>query len=210
MDIVYPTALASLIVQVTLGIVSSAAFFLLSSRHASGGLRIILSLEFASQMVQLLWYVCAVLWFRSIITWTRYIGWAVSTPIMLTSMAMFFQLRQDRDVRSVVEDTNMWAVLVFSSLTLNVGFLLELGYLPASASVIAGAGCLVAAFTLLERFASRDDAWSYVIFFYVYSVWLLYAASSLLPYTQKNTGYNALDIATHLYGLSLLVYVEIS
>lgn len=209
---VYRSAVASLAAQMLIGAVTSVGFFLPSPQDGrpAGDFQIILGLELGSQVIELAWYLVVVCRSRQITTWTRYLDWVVSTPIMLLSTGMFFHYRQMRPVLDVFRSSNTYFMLGFNWLMLGFGFAMERGALPAGPSLLLGGASLVGSFTFLARLMRDDpaDAVSVWLFFVVYAVWGLYGVAAAFPSDSKNVAYNGLDVVSkNCFGLFLFVYL---
>ena len=203
--LVYRSAVASLLVQVAVGGVTAAGFFL---ENVSGDLQTILAFEFSSQVVEFLWYLVVVCRDREIRTWTRYLDWVVSTPVMLTSTALFFQLRQGEELLAVVESPALWLCLGLNWLMLAFGLLMEVSpNVSRFAGLALGGAAFVGSFTMLSRFVDAADTLSLGLYASMYGVWGLYGVAAALPHVPKNVSYNALDIVSkNFYGVFLFVY----
>lgn len=203
MSLVYRSAVASLIVQIAVGGVTAASFFL---ENVSSELQLILSLELVSQVVEFLWYLVAVCRYRTIRTWTRYIDWVVSTPVMLLSTVLFFQLRRGESLSFA--SPALWVCLVFNWIMLGFGFVMETTEsVPRLAGLAFGGVSFVGSFTMLSRFVDSTDTLSVALFVFMYVVWGLYGVAAALPDVPKNVGYNALDVMSkNFYGIFLFVY----
>ena len=198
----YRTAVASLCVQIIVGGVTAASAALSKSPE----LGIVINLELGSQLVEFAWYALVVVYYRRILTWTRYIDWVISTPLMLLSLALFFQYRA-----GVPQDTwpSIAGVLCLNALMLACGFAFELGAVAKWPGLVGGSVALLGSFGLLfARFVDPSDAlsvWTYAINL---AVWSLYGVAASLPDVSKNVSYNALDIVSkNVLGVFLFVYV---
>ena len=203
--IVYRSAVASLLVQVVVGGVTAAGFFV---EDVSTDLQTILAFEFSSQIVEFLWYLVVVCRDREIRTWTRYLDWVLSTPVMLTSTALFFRLRRGEDLLGVVESPALWLSLSLNWLMLAFGFLMEVSStFSRFAGLAFGGAAFVGSFTMLARFVDVADTLSLGLYVSMYGVWALYGVAAALPDVPKNVSYNALDIVSkNFYGVFLFVY----
>mgnify|MGYP002838590351 CR=1 FL=1 len=211
-SLVYRSAVASLLAQLLIGAVTSAGFFLpLPEDRSQEDLRIILALEVASQAVELLWYAVVVCRRRRISTWTRYLDWFVSTPLMLVTTAMFFYYRASRPVLDVLQTADLWASLGLNWLMLGFGLALELGALSTGVGVALGGAALVGSFTFLARLIVETDALSAGLYAGIFVVWALYGVAAVWEDDTKNIGYNALDVVSkNCYGLFLFLYIVLS
>ena len=93
---VYRSAVVSLALQLLVGLVTAAGFFVPLPEESADDLRLIFVLEVSSQIIEFVYYLVVVCLYKSIATWTRYLDWVISTPIMLLSTVLFFQHRAGR------------------------------------------------------------------------------------------------------------------
>ena len=202
--IVYHSAVTSLTVQAVVGFATAASFFL---PKVTPELQTILILELSSQLVEFVWYLVVVCRDREILTWTRYIDWVVSTPVMLVSTALFLRMRDERE-GSVFAEGALWSCLILNWLMLAFGFLMETSSnFPRVAGLAFGGAAFVGSYTMLARLVDVHDALSVWLFACMYAVWALYGVAAALPDVPKNVSYNALDVVSkNFYGVFLLVY----
>lgn len=205
MSIVYRSAVASLLVQVAVGAVTLAGLFV---PQDSDDLRLIFGLELGSQLVEFVYYVVVVCRFRTILTWTRYLDWVVSTPVMLVSTALFFRHRSGASAARAWDDGALAAALVLNWIMLACGFAVEVTRaVPTIVGLALGGGAFVGSFTFLATFVDGTDAVSTTLFATMYVVWALYGVAAALDDVPKNVAYNALDVVSkNFYGLFLFAY----
>lgn len=210
MSLVYRSTVASLIVQLVVAGFTVVGFFVDASEDVKRDINIILSLELGSQVVEFVWYLVVVIRYREILTWTRYIDWVVSTPLMLTSTVLFFQHRKgEADLwGGVVDSLSFYAMLVFNWCMLGFGFLFERFGANKMLMIFAGSVALVGSFTCTATFLPENDVLSTVLFWVTYFVWSLYGVAALAETSTKNIAYNALDIVSkNFYGCFLTIYL---
>lgn len=204
-SLVYRSAAASLVVQVLVVAVTGATFFLPSSKK---DLNTIVLFEFASQIVEMIWYGMAVCRFKSILTWTRYLDWVLSTPIMLITTAFFFHHRQGLPIFDVFDSYRIYACLALNWVMLAFGLAMEtdtLGNRPVGLGL--GGLAFVGSFTLLSLFMDGADHVSVGLFYVMYAVWGLYGVAAAFPDEPKNVSYNILDLVSkNFYGVFLFAY----
>ena len=120
----------SLFVQLIFTGVTAASLFL-SYTNEHQPLFYIALLETVSQAVEFVYYCVVIYGVGAIYTWTRYIDWFISTPVMLVSTAGFFIYVRDDDTldRLFVGDdlAATLGILGFNTLMLVFGLLAELG-----------------------------------------------------------------------------------
>ena len=214
MSLVKRTAQLSLAVQLLAGVATLTSFFVSAPQNYeyTDDLYTILGIETASQVVEFLYYFIAVVCFGgNISTWTRYIDWYISTPVMLVSTAMFFEHRKQSRILDVVDvriSPDMYIVLALNALMLSFGLVMELDVIPRVTGLALGGFSFVGSYTFLAMFVDAGDAMSLWLFYIIYGVWGLYGVAAAMPYVSKNVMYNLLDIVSkNFYGLFLFVYL---
>ena len=208
--IVYRSAVFSLLVQLVVGGITAGAFALpLPNKTYEEDLRIIFATELGSQVIEFAWYLIVVCRFKEILTWTRYIDWVISTPIMLVSTAFFFRHRQELPLLDILQDTRLYVILALNWLMLASGLAIEVEHsrVPRILGLAVGGGALVGSFTVLSLYVDASDSISLWLFVSVYVVWFLYGGAAVLGYREKNVSYNLLDIVSkNFYGVFLFFY----
>jgi len=173
------------------------------------------ALETGAQVVEFAYYLTAVFYYGSIRTWTRYLDWIVSTPLMLTSTMAFllYQADSSAGLAEVFSAGNILPALVV--LTLNwimlfAGFLVEVGATPYRAATLSlGMAAFVGEFFVLyDNFVRGAGPVGFGLFLFTYLVWGGYGiAAALRNDDLKNVSYNALDVVSkNFYGLFLFAY----
>ena len=123
MSLVYRSAVASLLVQLLVTAITSAGFAVPLPEKDAPDLRLIFALELGSQVIEFLYYLIVVCRYRSIATWTRYLDWVLSTPIMLLSTALFFRHRAGAELfPATFADPMLWVCVALNELMLVFGF----------------------------------------------------------------------------------------
>lgn len=139
------------------------------------------------------------------LTVTRYIDWAMTTPLMLLALCMFLS----HNVKKLVTLKVITGVILLNYAMLYFGYLGETKYLDRVYSVILG---FVAFFGLFYLIFTNYVAPKYVktnyIFFSVFTiVWVLYGVVYMFNEEYKNISMNVLDcIAKCFVGLGLWLY----
>nr|APF29513.1 proteorhodopsin [uncultured bacterium] len=213
-NLVQKTASASLAIQFMAGIVTVATFFVPAppNYEYTDDVRLIVGIEGASQVVEFVYYFVAVAFFKGdITTWTRYIDWFISTPVMLLSTTMFFVHRTQGDILSVLDlrtSPHMFTAFALNALMLSFGLAMELDRIPRVVGVGFGTLAFTASFSFVARYVDDTDEMSFTLFWCIFGVWLMYGAVATFPYIPRNVAYNLLDIVSkNFYGLFLFVYL---
>ena len=208
-DWAYRSAIASLSAQLAVGGVTVWGLFVRVPESVGDDLAPIFALELVSQAVEFMWYAVIVCRRRTITTWTRYIDWVVSTPIMLVSTTLFLLHRSlDASADDLFASGRLYMMLSFNWLMLSFGFAVELDALPKYTGIGLGTLAFAASFALVGTFVETSDVHSLALYVTMTVVWAMYGVAAVLPYTAKNVGYNLLDLVSkNVYGVYLTVYV---
>jgi bacteriorhodopsin len=194
-------------VQLLIALVTGTGLFIDIPSAVRNDLRAIFALELASQVVEMVWYTVVVCRYRVILTWTRYIDWVISTPVMLLSTILFFRLRQGLPLGEVWRDWRVYLVLGLDETMLLFGFFMERGVLSPLTGLTLGGAAFVGVFTALAALLEASDSLSLGLYIAMYVVWGLYGVAAAFGDTVKNVSYNALDIVSkNFYGVFLFVY----
>ena len=126
MSLVAQTAKFSLFMQILFtGITGASLFFEYPVEYET--VEQIVILETVSQIIEFCYYLYVVCRNQEIFTWTRYLDWIFSTPIMLISTMGFLLFQKDSsnsltDVFSTSNIASTIAILVLNWVTLLFGF----------------------------------------------------------------------------------------
>ena len=200
-------------------------------------LRQVAILETSSQAVEFAYYALVVFYFGGIRTWTRYLDWVVSTPLMIVSFAAFFvhraSLREELEEEDSLSSRNLSdvfgagrgeylaAALATNTAMLLAGFLIETGTVrrrtwKAMVTLFAFCAFLVTfvllhvGYVLPRPGEERADIVSVMLLLFVYVVWGMYGAALFLDDVPKNVMYNALDVVSkNFYGVFVFAYILI-
>lgn len=202
----------SLGAQVLLTLLTASSLFLPLSDEVRTAIMPIAALETGSQVIEFSYY-AIVLWRQQEIrTWTRYLDWFFSTPLMLLSTMGFllYLASPDQGLGNVFDaDTSGAAigVLGFNWLMLGFGLVYERQLLPAW-SLVAGMIAFVFSFAfLLFGFVPGTGMLGTALYTFMYIVWGLYGVAATQDDVRKNVAYNLLDIVSkNFYGVFLFVY----
>jgi hypothetical protein len=134
---------------------------------------------------------------------------------MLVSFILFFKYLRNpsRGIRwktSFQEEfSNIWKIVLANGLMLGFGFLAELGFLPNALGVALGFLPFAYIFKLLYSEYAKYTQIGRRLFYFSFLIWGLYGVAAVLPFSQKNTMYNILDLfAKNAYGLFLYAFIK--
>lgn len=214
-DIVKRTASWSLLAQLLFATFAIAGIFVpLSGRDVA--LREIAVLETVVQAVEFAWYTYAVYYTATIRTYTRYLDWFFSTPVMIFSFLVYYRYKHP----SVVGDVTLlntltdgtWIVILLLLLNQSMllfGYLVETCRLRKEVGLPAGTAVFIAQFYLLYYFYVRGGgAEAAALYFFTFAVWALYGVVATMEEVPKNVLYNVLDLfSKNFYGVFLFVVI---
>ena len=182
-------------------------------------LKDLLRVELGVQVIEFIFYVWLVFYFNQVsrnITPYRYLDWAVTTPLMLITLAAFLQ--HDGTATSRLTDfLSNHTVSIINIVLLNAAMLLfgligEFGYLSHYTSTALGFIPFALNFAYIKEnfLPSSEDPFKNAVFYWFVFFWSLYGVFALTKYTTKNTGYNILDIfAKNFFGLFLAYIISL-
>jgi bacteriorhodopsin len=151
-----------------------------------------------------------------IITSHRYFDWSITTPVMLISFILFFKYLKDKDrgirfQESFLEEKwNIIKIVLANALMLLFGFLGERGIINQYFGVAMGFIPFSYIFKQLYSNYAKDTTTGKTLFYFSFLVWGLYGVAATLPFAEKNTMYNILDLfSKNAYGLFLYYYIYV-
>lgn len=209
------SARASLAFQVLLTAVTASSFALPYKANQDSLLTIV-ALETGSQIIEFSYYVVVLLRARTIETWTRYIDWVLSTPVMLLSTMLFLCYLVEGDG---VGFSSLWEVgnrrmatigtLGLNWATLALGFAYEVKVWKSPTPLVLGMLTFVGSFLFLfVGYVKGSGTIGIALFLFMYIVWGLYGVAATQEYRIKNISYNTLDIVSkNFYGIVLFLYI---
>jgi bacteriorhodopsin len=213
---IYVTGIISLIIQIIVGVIDYLAIKIeVDSKDEL--LKDLLKVELWVQAVEFIFYVFLIFYFNKIsrnITPLRYIDWAITTPLMLITLSAFLY-HNGRTSGRLTDFLYNHKGSIIKIVFLNAAMLLfglvgEFGYLNPYLSTALG----FIPFTLNFKYIkdtflpSSQDRFKNGLFYWFVFFWALYGVCAIMNYTNKNTGYNILDIfAKNFFGLFLAYIV---
>ena len=175
--------------------------------------RDLLKVELSVQTVEFIFYAWMVKNFDKIdnITPYRYIDWSFTTsPMLITLMAYLDNTKKTSLIDFIVDNnTFIIQIVVLNLLMLLFGFIGELNYINYNTGLILGFLPFIYYYKMIyDKYIiegiSKDKL---ILFLYFFVIWSLYGVVAFLPYEQKNTAYNMLDLfAKNSFGV-FLVYI---
>jgi len=136
---------------------------------------------------------------------TRYVDWAITTPLMLLVLCSVLGLNTNVKVKGLT----ILSIIALNYMMLYTGYLGEVGQLGRFAAMVAGFVPFIVLFSIifivfvLPKYVYAN----YVLFSVFVSIWALYGLVYLLSEEYKNIAMNILDcIAKCFVGIGLWAY----
>ena len=179
-------------------------------------LKQLLQLEIIVQIVEMTFYVWLIRNVKKIdnITPYRYLDWIITTPIMLIQLMAFLKYDVYTDTQMFIQKykKEVSQVILLNWTMMIIGLLGETKKISMKTASMAGFIPFAMYFGIIyQTFVPKDNEKNVIkkgLYYYYLIVWSLYGVASFLPYVQKNSMYNILDIfAKNIYGLFLVWYI---
>ena len=166
-------------------------------------LKDLLKVELIVQVVEFIFYVWLVFYVKrmsSNITPFRYIDWSITTPMMLITLSGF--LNHDGTKLTRLSDFlyenrgSIIKIVLLNAAMLAFGLIGEFGLLNPYMAAGLGFIPLMLNFKHIkdEFLKDTEDKAKNNIFYWFVFFWSLYGVCAVMNHTNKNTGYNILDI----------------
>lgn len=208
---IYASGVASLIIQILVGIIDYAALKI-ETTSKDELLKDLLKVELVVQVVEFIFYVWLFFHFHKVsrnITPYRYLDWSITTPLMLITLSAF--LNHDGTTTNRLADFlsehtgSVIKIVLLNASMLLFGLIGEFGFLSPYVSTALGFIPFALNFKYIkDTFLRSEDKFKIAVFYWFVFFWSLYGVFAVMSYTIKNTGYNILDIfAKNFFGLFL-------
>jgi len=207
---IYETGLISLAIQFLTGFID---IWGLNIKVADDKLifRDLLKVELSIQSVEFIFYSWMIYNFDKIdnITPYRYIDWAITTPVMLVTLMAFLDDGKKENLYDYIYDNDdlITEIVVLNLIMLLFGFLGEINYIDYNTAIIIGCIPFIYYFKLIyDKYINKEISQDKLrLYWFFLIIWSLYGVVAFLPYEQKNTAYNILDLfSKNGFGLFLV------
>lgn len=135
---------------------------------------------------------------------TRYIDWAITTPVMLIVLCSVLATIANKKLLF----STMSSVIILNYIILIFGFVGEMGSLNKYiANLFSMSAFGMMFYMIYKNFIDINKLDSIVVYGFYFLVWAGYRISYMLDNTYKNIGFNVLDfVSKTLFGLGLWLY----
>ena len=174
----------------------------------------ILKLEFGVQLVEFIFYSWMISNFNTItnITPFRYVDWIFTTPTMLITLMSFLDSKKNTDLKEYISKNKSFVIeiVILNVVMILFGLAGELGYIDYNTSIITGFIPFIYYFKLIydKYINSEITKDKKILYWFFFFIWSLYGIVAFLPYEEKNTSYNILDLfSKNLFSVFLVIYL---
>ena len=139
------------------------------------------------------------------ITVTRYIDWAMTTPLMLLALSLVLSQNIGKSITLRI----ILTIVGLNFAMLYLGYLGEVGSMDRLVACMLGFVAFFGMFYVIfcEFVLPRSNSANYILFGVFVSIWLFYGVVYMMSETYKNIGMNILDcLAKCCFGLGLWAY----
>lgn len=208
----YESAYFSLIIQLITGVIDVWGLNIKVPEDKKI-FRDLLKVELGVQTVEFIFYSWMVYNFDKIknITPYRYLDWIVTTPTMLVTLMAYLDEGKKNNLSDFLVKNKDFTIKIvtLNLLMLILGLLGELNKINYQNAIILGFIPFLYYFKLIyDEYIYKNISKDKIrLFWFFFIIWSLYGIAALLPYNEKNTAYNILDLLSkNLFGV-FLVYI---
>jgi bacteriorhodopsin len=209
----YESAYVSLIIQFIVGLINIYGVNINVTNNKKI-IKDILKLELGVQIIEFIFYVWMIINFKLIknITPYRYLDWIITTPTMLITLISYLNNKEDSSLKEFLSKNKSF---IGKIVTLNIIMMLfglagELNYMDYNTAIILGFIPFVCYFKLIydKYLITNTDSSKTKLYWFFFIIWTIYGVVAFLPYEQKNTAYNILDLfSKNLFSVFLVIII---
>lgn len=195
----YDSAYFSLIIQFIVGLVN---IYGLNIDVPSDKMifKDILQLEFGVQIIEFIFYSWMIINFELIknITPYRYFDWLITTPTMLITLISYLSNKDNTSLQEFLSKNKLFIgkIIVLNVCMLLFGLAGELNYIDYNTAIICGFIPFVYYFKMIydQYLINNKEKNKIYLYWFFFIIWSIYGIIALLPYEEKNIGYNIIDL----------------
>jgi len=187
----------------------------------------ILKIEFFVQTIEFIFYVWMTINFELIknITPYRYLDWIITTPTMLLTFIVYLSNKDNANLKEFLIKNKSFIIEIFilNLIMLVFGLAGELNYIDYRTGIILGFIPFIYYFKMIyDKFLTKDTETNNIennyaeinstdnnkmkVYWFFLIVWSIYGIVAFLPYEEKNTAYNILDLfAKNFFSVFLVI-----
>ena len=174
----------------------------------------ILKLEFGIQIIEFIFYSWMIINFELIknITPYRYLDWIITTPTMLITLLAYLTNKDNSNLKEYVSNNKLFIlkIIILNVIMMLFGLAGELNYMDYNTAIIIGFIPFVYYFKMIyDKYLNNNTEKDKLkLYWFFFIIWTLYGIVAFLPYEQKNTAYNILDLfSKNLFSVFLVIII---
>ena len=174
----------------------------------------ILKLEFGVQIIEFIFYFWMIINFELIknITPYRYLDWIITTPTMLITLISYLNNKEDSSLKEFLSKNKLFVskIVILNIIMMLFGLAGELNYMDYNTSIIIGFILFIYYFkSIYDKYLiTNTNSNKTKLYWFFFIIWTLYGVVAFLPYEQKNTAYNILDLfSKNLFSVFLVIII---
>lgn len=209
----YESAYFSLIIQFIVGLINIYGLNIDVTDNKKI-IKDILKLEFGVQIIEFIFYTWMIFNLKLIenITPYRYLDWIITTPTMLITLIAYLNNENDSSLKEFLSKNKLFVIKL---ITLNIMMMLfglagELNYMDYNTSIIIGFIPFIYYFKMIydKYLITNIESDKTRLYWFFFIIWTIYGVVAFLPYEQKNTAYNILDLfSKNLLSIFLVIII---
>jgi bacteriorhodopsin len=209
----YESAYFSLIIQFIVGLINLYGLNIDVS-DSKKIIKDILKLEFGVQIIEFIFYTWMITNLKLIknITPYRYLDWIITTPTMLITLISYLSNKNESSLKDFLSKNKSFVIniITLNTIMLLFGLAGELNYMDYNTSIILGFIPFVFYFKLIydKYLITNTENNKIKLYWFFFIIWTIYGIVAFLPYEQKNTAYNILDLfSKNLFSVFLVIII---
>jgi bacteriorhodopsin len=175
----------------------------------------ILKLEFGVQIIEFIFYTWMIINFELIknITPFRYLDWIITTPTMLITLIAYLSNKDNIGLKEYIVENNLFVIkiIILNVIMMLFGLAGELNYMDYNTSILIGFIPFIYYFKLIydKYLIKNTESTKTKLYWFFFIIWTIYGIVAFLPYDQKNTAYNILDLfSKNLFSVFLVIIIS--
>lgn len=209
----YESAYVSLIIQFIVGLINIYGLNI-NINDNKKIIKDILKLELGVQIIEFIFYIWMIINIKLIknITPYRYLDWIITTPTMLITLISYLNNKENSSLKDFLSKNKLFVskIVALNMIMMLSGLAGELNYINNNTAIIIGFIPFVYYFKLIydKYLISNTDSNKTILYWFFFIIWTIYGGVAFLPYEQKNTAYNILDLfSKNLFSVFLVISI---
>lgn len=209
----YESAYSSLIIQFIVGLINIYGLNIDVTDNKKI-IKDILKLEFGVQIIEFIFYTWMIFNFKLIenITPYRYLDWIITTPTMLITLIAYLNNENDSSLKDFLSKNKLFIIklITLNIMMMSFGLAGELNYMDYNTAIAIGFIPFIYYFKMIydKYLITNTESNKTKLYWFFFIIWTIYGVVAFLPYEQKNTAYNILDLfSKNLLSVFLVIII---